>query len=74
MRDKRSHKTSLKLYLVFGVGSSVFLFYLHWVAWPTAMNPLAFIVCSSPLVLSSPGLLMLDEDFDNNGSQDKEGR
>ena len=56
-------RKSTKLFLVFGVGGSSYLFLIHYWFFTTAMNPLAFLVCIIPLIICLPGLLFDDDDF-----------
>lgn len=56
-------KKSIKIFLVFGVGGTAFMFIMHALFSDYEMNPLSFIACSCPLIIALPILVLNDEDY-----------
>ena len=57
-------KISFTIFLVFGVGGTAIMFMLHALFSKYGMNPLAFIMCVVPLIITLPILVFDDDDYE----------
>ena len=56
-------KKSIIIFLTFGVGGTIIMFMLRATFSKYEMNPLAFIACIAPLIISLPILVFDDDDY-----------
>lgn len=56
-------KISIIIFLLLGVGGTIIMFILRAISSQYGMNPLSFIACIVPLIISLPVLLFDDNDY-----------
>lgn len=54
---------SKTIFVVLGIGGTIFMFIMHAAFSDYEMNPLAFIGCVCPLIIALPILVLDDKDY-----------
>ena len=54
---------SKTIFVILGIGGTIFMFIMHAAFSNYGMNPLAFIGCVCPLIIALPILALDDEDY-----------